>query len=978
MTTKSNSVAMPELTVFARAIGIGLILTEIFRLTYIGATSLYAQVSHYSPILLVFIEVAVLMLLAWYAFSRGLVDNASRLLKSWRLDLLLSIILGAWVNFLILPLLQNFHNRVENLNPLWTLCLAGFLLLMISSSLARAFFARRNTYAPQMHYLNDVEIQNDAEDFLAHKEQAIQFAKTLLTGASNGGLVFGIDAPWGTGKTSFINLASNYWQENAANEVIVFRFEPLRYASDPDLSERFIRDLSAEIQRQVFVPEFPSTVTRYSRMLKGKTDFSFLGFKFTLEPSMETIDELLTDIDDVLKRLRRRLIVVIDDLDRLDSKAINNVLFTVQRTFRLSQATYILCYDTEILIEGKEDGDRGRRFLEKFINLKLSLFIDSSALVKFLRTDWSKNGNKYQAISSDTMLKVASVVNELANMLEKDNASIYMSLIGDVRKLKRFVNAVLVMQIDKQDLSRTDFNPQDLINLILLYLNYPGIFRKIYAEETEGRSGIFSAKVNRTANSSHYANADGYIEYSKKQGDLAKFLLDNLFEVDALALGQPENISEKVSRARACFNSNNIRNLENYLTLIVRLAAPEPRLTFRLYQDAMERFLKGTAVAEVLSGADFSLKNGEHAHDQFWRILVSQSYDFTKREAEDSINTLVDYLPKYSVVNVGDRGLRNLSIYNLIRLLDKAGWGRTAGQRRNNTPENIIEIADRIYGEKSHAGMGLIDRLSANERGVLGLHDLILFRLQCSADRQGQIFNVHNALVLHDDRKASTAGLVSELAIAGMRTLSQRVFAIFQERYIDNQKNLFDELDAVPDINFIGETADFYYSEMNRNEGAQVPISPIEAARSNQKSFIVYQLVNQQAGTGAGVGIGYYDVVGNSDSGGIASQINDYLFDICFNPTLNIKNVEHFLTFCLFRLTNDFFTGDGAGQYVATKEGLIGELDERKFKVYWEMYGDIIKGTNLHTADKKVFTLNYTACYSEELPRVFEILDSIP
>jgi len=156
MTTKSNSVAMPELTVFARAIGIGLILTEIFRLTYIGATSLYAQVSHYSPILLVFIEVAVLMLLAWYAFSRGLVDNASRLLKSWRLDLLLSIILGAWVNFLILPLLQNFHNRVENLNPLWTLCLAGFLLLMISSSLARAFFARRNTYAPQMHYLNDV------------------------------------------------------------------------------------------------------------------------------------------------------------------------------------------------------------------------------------------------------------------------------------------------------------------------------------------------------------------------------------------------------------------------------------------------------------------------------------------------------------------------------------------------------------------------------------------------------------------------------------------------------------------------------------------------------------------------------------------------------------------------------------------------------------------------------------------------------
>lgn len=81
-----------------------------------------------------------------------------------------------------------------------------------------------------------------------------------------------------------------------------------------------IRDLSAAIQRKVFAPEFRPAASRYSRLIKGKADVSFLGFKLSLEPSQETVDELLDDIDEVLRRIGRRVIIVIDDLDRLDAK----------------------------------------------------------------------------------------------------------------------------------------------------------------------------------------------------------------------------------------------------------------------------------------------------------------------------------------------------------------------------------------------------------------------------------------------------------------------------------------------------------------------------------------------------------------------------------------------------------------------------------------------------------------------------------
>ena len=75
-----------------------------------------------------------------------------------------------------------------------------------------------------------------------------------------------------------------------------------------------------------------------------------------------------------------------------------------------------------------------------------------------------------------------------------------------MRKLKRFVNAALMMQIEKTDFAKTDFNRRDLVNLILLHLNYPGLFRQIYAEETEGRSGLFSAKRSFDAGEVKFSN----------------------------------------------------------------------------------------------------------------------------------------------------------------------------------------------------------------------------------------------------------------------------------------------------------------------------------------------------------------------------------------------------------------------------------------------------------------------------------------
>lgn len=979
MTATKPAMKMPELLVFARLFATGFVGAEVGRTAfYLGANfaptlsdvALWVRTGG--------ILVGALLCLT-YAFKRGAHVAAARMGRSLRLDLLVAVGIGIWINELASPWLAKAHAALKSADPHWTPALFLLLGAMLLSPLLQQCLPRRKRMIPQLYFLADEEIRGEEEDLLASEEQAKSFAEAVLASDAHPGLVFGVDGPWGVGKTSFINLAERYWAR-AEDTVIVCRFEPLRYASEPDLADRLIRDLSAAIQRKVFAPEFRPAASRYSRLIKGKADVSFLGFKLSLEPSQETVDELLDDIDEVLRRIGRRVIIVIDDLDRLDAKTTNNVLFATRRTFKISQATYVLCYDTEVLAGGQEEGSRAREFLEKFVTVKLSLFVDSSSIRDFLRRDWQCVDNQQSLIPSDTMLKLGSVLNELASILDGDLAAKYLPLVGDLRKVKRFVNAMLLMQIEKSDLGRTDFNKRDLINLMLLHLNYPGLFRSIYAEETEGRCGIFSVRREYGEREHKFKNSAEFSTLVAEQKGAAGFLLTQLFDVTTLELGDQREVDEAVLASRACFNQDSFRNLEGYLKLIVRFATPEPQKTFVLYQKAVKRARKGEPIASILASPDFQLERGEQAHDQFWRVLVNQSHDFTSAVADDAIDTLVDYLPSYSAISNNDRGLRQRSIYSLVRLLDRAGWGRTSGRRLSNTAENVIEIAWRIFGERSYEGKGLLQRLAGSDRGVLGWKDLMLFRLQCSADRQGQLYNLHSALIVHGDMSAATSGLVSNLALMGMRRLSQEVFALFKRAYIAERKNFFAEVCDTPVKSFFGEAFPQIRQQASSDQSEQADAlldRRISLERSVVKSFVIYQLSNSLPPSGSGVGCGYYDECGAGDAGGIAKRMNEYVFGVCFNPDLNEDNVFHFLDHCLSHLSNSFFSDRDEEGYFASKVELPGGLDPKEMGRYWSQHREFISQRVLQAEERSLVTSNYIASYREDLAGVFTVLDEL-
>ncbi len=962
---------MPELMVFFRTLSVGFLAAEVWRVaSYLGRNFLpeLINVNFWVQISAISFITALCFV---YSLKRGAISDAARIMRSCRIDLLITAIVGVLTNFLVAPKLKKFHDIIQSADPYWTPTILAILCTMLLSPLVQNLRAQLRKDRSQLHFLSDDEIQQGKEDALECGAQAESFARTVMASSAHRGLVFGIDGPWGVGKTSFINLAARHWEKNP-KEIVVCRFEPLRFASEPDLTDRLIKELSAIIQRETYAPEFRPAANRYSRLIKGKADISFLGFKLAVEPSQETLDELLDDIDDVLRRIGKRVVIVIDDLDRLDAKTANSVLFATRRTFRLSQATFILCYDTELLAGMQEETSRAREFLEKFVTVKLSLFVDTSSIRNFLTRDWHNEEQKLTSVPSDTMVRLGEVLSALADILDGDNAASYLPFVGNLRKIKRFVNALLILQMERSDLSRTDFNRVDLINLLLLHLFYPGTFRLIYAEETEGRTGRFSLKRNPSGD--NFINSPAFSEQLKK--DPAQvFLLRQLFDAETLELPARADIEQSVRASRACFNHENSRNLENYLKLIVRFATPEPQDTFVLYQKAVEEVVKGKEIDIILSSENFDLAVYERAHDQFWRLLVNGSSSLTHSAAEDAITTLVEYLPRYASIGRFDRSLRHRSIYSLLRLLDRAGWGRTASERLENSNENVIEIARRIFGTEEYKNKGLLDRLVCTERGALGWNDLMLFRLQCSADRQGQLFNLQKALIVFDHPEATTSGMVSELAIMGMRRISQVVFAKFKSDYIDRKVNFYAEADAVPVESF--DTTGLLISHKNDPNTKKAVLNSISASRLGVKSFVIYQLSNSKGADGSGVGCGYYDESGAEDNQGISTLMDRYIFGFCFNPNIDENNAHHFLDYCLDNLSNSFFDGIQGDGFAASKAGLIRHFDIESIACYWREHGDFVRGKAEETPNREVVTSNYVATYAEDLEGVFKVLDDI-
>ncbi|WP_334018290.1 P-loop NTPase fold protein [Alteromonas sp. S015] len=960
-----KSAEPPELIILLKTVISGLLIFLALRIGYSSGVSLIPFVTSLNPTLVLLVISILLVIPFAYSVRRGAIRDSFLLLQSKRFDLLIFLAIGTLIGVNLSSFVKPIYQFIETVDKIWVLLGISMVLTAMTPVVLRKG-RRENSARKDTPLAIDEEVSTEEQDVLDVAEHAKAFAESVIEAGKVSGLVFGVDGPWGVGKTSFINIATQLWKEK--EEFIVVRFEPLRYANEEDLTDRLISEVTMEIQQSVFAPEFQRVANRYSKLLKGKAELSFFGIKLTFQPGSEKVEDLIADIDAVLERIDRRLIIVIDDLDRLDAKAINNVLFATRRTLKLANASYVLSYDTELLVGEDSNIVNSREFLEKFVTIKTSLFVNSAALVEFLKNGWQSESSQLTFVPAEVLEKLGELLSKLASLLSGDMAPQYLPLVGNLRKVKRIINAMVSMRLERTRLAETDFDPGDLINLVLLHLNYPGVFRKIYSEETSGNRGLFSLRSDSVKNDSfiNHEDFENYLTSLEEHLPSAYFLVQELFDVNRLEHGSPSNIDVETRRSRACFNSDYDRNLERYLDLIVRFTKPEPQETYVFYKRNFEKLKGGESIASILSSAEF---NSVDSHDKFWRVVTNNCFELEKRQVDEVIDYLIDHLPEYPSISLNDRPLRIRAVYTLIRILDRVGWISSDSNKRNNSEENVEEIAWRIFGEKTYEKNSLIDRLSEKVRGVIGWYDLVLFRLTCCGDRAGQLYEISKALIYNQDKTARTTGVVKGLTILEMRKLSQVIAKKFQTEIIEQKVNFYEEVAKLTFDDLKGK-----FLKENEIENAD---ELIHREKSLIISFVMYQLANTKQPDGSGIGFGYYDFDGEKDNNGISDVINNYVFNFCFAPDVEEKNVQYFLDHCLSHLSNSFFSYGGENKYVPLKNEIPGGFSTDFLVNYWRKNKGVVKEFAKRNGDRQVITPNYSATYSDDLESVFSVLDEL-
>ena len=199
----------------------------------------------------------------------------------------------------------------------------------------------------------NLPISEQDDDFLERDELARSVVNELLiTNASKGAFTFGIDAPWGSGKTSFIILMKNHLKSDAKSHHIIMDFNPWSYAADKDLVTAFFDELSRTLKQ--FDSSLAKNLIDYSKLLSAfnTTETKLISSLLELARHDDSsLQEKKQQITEAIKRINKRIFVFIDDIDRLESNEILEMMKLIRNVSDFPYMYMISAYDKSYVVK---------------------------------------------------------------------------------------------------------------------------------------------------------------------------------------------------------------------------------------------------------------------------------------------------------------------------------------------------------------------------------------------------------------------------------------------------------------------------------------------------------------------------------------------------------------------------------------------------------------------------------------------------
>ena len=370
----------------------------------------------------------------------------------------------------------------------------------------------------------DRPIEGAVDDRLERAHSAQSFARNVLSLDSSHGLVIGVLGAWGSGKTSYINLARETFFAGGAQ---VVDFNPWMFSGIDRLVDAFFGEISAELKLLPQLSEAGKQLEEYGELLSGLgwipivgpwTERARVAMRLVgggLKKSKGGTAARRQQVERALSKLTNPVIVVLDDIDRLTTQEIRQVFQLVRLTASFPNVVYILAFD-RLRVEQAltEDGVPGRAYLEKILQLAIDLPVVSGEVLQ---------SKIFEA------LDVALMPLDNAGKLDQDVwpnlfFNIIRPLLGNMRDVTRYALAVRSTAAALEGQVALG----DVLALEAVRIFMPDFFASLPTSVdalTSVREGVNDGRANQQ----HKAVIDGLSTVAGARTDVSLAVLKELF-----------------------------------------------------------------------------------------------------------------------------------------------------------------------------------------------------------------------------------------------------------------------------------------------------------------------------------------------------------------------------------------------------------------------------------------------------------------
>lgn len=540
---------------------------------------------------------------------------------------------------------------------------AIFVIILFIRNLFKHFenYEYLKSYISKLLYFQDNQVNSEYKEDIPingsesiDNDKMVEELRHLIDDLQpSNAFVIGVNAEWGHGKTSFLKRLEyriKYSEERNRPTEIVFWFNAWQHQDEKLIINNFFNQLKKELSK--YSGDATTSINGYLSKLFAVVERKyFSGINFLPENFLDndsTIKDYYDNIENLISRINKKIIVFVDDLDRLNKEEIIEVLRILRNVANFKNTIFICGVDKEYVIK---KGEFDNKYLDKIFNLELSLpKLHHNGLLIYLKELLNKStflsekdkelliyelNNLFDTDTEDENLFYSDVDDVLINEKDREQESInkYYSIplspnlfFETRRDVKRFYNNLIT-------------NIKILENIEDVVLSDYLIFRLLIFKYSWMLNSFQAKSINRWLGSKSTLKLEkDKIDFIEKANDLDSIDKLTIFTV-LMYLFSNKLRSTEYSRRM---------NQRRYLPIYLNNNIYSQSFSYTSLLEA----LKDLKISELIENKITGRKNEDYLLNDIKSFILKEENLKSLDELEQAINIINEFL--FNKVNNGE------------------------------------------------------------------------------------------------------------------------------------------------------------------------------------------------------------------------------------------------------------------------------------------------------------------------------------